>query len=323
MAEPIRKDRPEPGGTPAEREAGEPARQPRNLIGTAFRRVDGRAKVTGRTLFADDLAFPRLCYLRLVRSTVPHARVRGIDLAAAERVPGVLGFLTGADFPIPFGILPVSQDEHALCPDRVRFVGDPVAAVAAVTEDAAWEAALAVEVDYEPLPTVGSIDEALATPEPRLHDYGDHGNVHKQVSMRFGDVEAGFAAADLVLEDTVFYEGNTHLPMEQHAAVAVARGRRPGDRLLLDPDSALPAPRAGQGARAAGLAGAGGGLPQRRRLRRQERPLQPRDRRRPDGAQARPAGQGDADPRGGLLLPPRSPPGADAGARPASPATAR
>jgi len=213
MSQPLRKDRTEP--------AEKTVREPRHLIGTAFRRVDGRAKVTGVTRFADDLVFPRMCFLRLVRSTVPHARIRGIEFAAAERVPGYLGRLTGEAMPIPFGILPVSQDEHALCPDVVRFVGDPVAAVAAATEDAAVEAALAVAVDYEPLETIASVEEALATPEPRIHDYSDGGNVHKLISMRFGDVDAGFEAADLVLEDVLFYDGNTHLPMEQHAAVAV------------------------------------------------------------------------------------------------------
>jgi len=222
MAEPAKR----PGDAPVR----QPVRQPRNLVGTPFRRVDGRAKVTGRTRFADDLDFPRMAYLRLVRSTVPHAEIRGIDLSAAERVPGVLGFLTGDDLPIPFGILPVSQDEHALCRGVVRFVGDPVVAVAATSEDAAWEAALAVAIDYRPLTTIASVDEALATDEPRIHDYGDGGNVHKRVSMRFGDVDAGFAAADLVLEDTLFYEGNTHLPMEQHAAVAVPED---DDRLIL------------------------------------------------------------------------------------------
>ncbi len=198
-----------------------PVREPRNLVGKPFRRVDGRAKVTGATRFADDLVFPRMTYLRLVRSPLPHARILKIDLAAAERVPGVLGFLTGADLPVPFGILPVSQDEHALCPEVVRFVGDPVVAVAAASEDAAWEAAFAVHVDYQPLATIDGIETALATPEPRLHDYGEEGNVHKKVSMAFGDIEGALAAADLVLEDTVFYQGSTHLPMEQHAAVAV------------------------------------------------------------------------------------------------------
>jgi len=207
---------------PARRPPEEPAREREpSLIGKPFRRVDGRAKVTGVTKFADDLFFPRMCFLRLVRSTVPHARIAAIDLSAAEKVPGVLGFLTGKDLPIPFGILPVSQDEHALCPERVRFVGDPVVAVAAATEDAAWEAALAVRIEYEPLATIATIEEALATPEPRIHDYGDGGNVHKRVSLQFGDLEAGFAAADEVFEDVLFYDGSTHLPMEQHAAVAV------------------------------------------------------------------------------------------------------
>ena len=213
MAEPAEKPAPLAPNAAPEREL--------RLIGTSFRRVDGRAKVTGATRFADDLSFPRMVYLKLVRSTVPHALVRGIDLAAAAAVPGVLGFLTGADFPTPFGILPVSQDEHALCTDKVRFVGDPVVAVAAATEDAAHAAALAVAVDYEPLATIGSIEEALATPEPRIHDYGDLGNVHKLVAMAFGDVEAGFARAERVFEDLFFYDGNTHLAMEQHAAVAV------------------------------------------------------------------------------------------------------
>lgn len=123
------------------------------LIGTAFRRVDGRAKVTGRTQFADDLNFPRMAYVKLVRSTVPHARIRNIDLSAAEAMDGVLGTLVGTELPDKFGILPVSEDEHALAVDKVRFVGDPVAAVAAVSEDIAHEAALAVRVEYELLPT--------------------------------------------------------------------------------------------------------------------------------------------------------------------------
>ena len=215
MAEPMRKDR------PTEIDSPPGAREPKNIVGKPFRRVDGRAKVTGATRFADDLSFPRMCHMRLVRSTVPHARIARIDLAAAEAVPGVLGFLTGRDLPTPFGILPVSQDEHTLCVDTVRFVGDPVVAVAATTEDAAWEAALAVRVEYEPLETIDSVEAALETPEPRLHDYGDRGNLHKVVSMRFGDTDAGFEAADLILEDTLYYEGNTHLPMEQHATVAV------------------------------------------------------------------------------------------------------
>jgi 4-hydroxybenzoyl-CoA reductase subunit alpha len=216
MTDPVRGDRrPEPAGEPSTE--GESLR----IVGTPFRRVDGRAKVTGQTRFADDLAFPRMAFVKLVRSTVPHGRIRGIDRSRAETIPGVLGFLTGADLPTTFGILPVSQDEHPLALDVVRHVGDPVVAVAATSEDAAQEAALAVAVDYEILPTIASIDDALATPEPQIHSYADEGNLHKVLSMEFGDVEAGFAEADRIFEDTFFYEGNTHLPMEQHATVAL------------------------------------------------------------------------------------------------------
>jgi len=190
-------------------------------IGRPFRRVDGRSKVSGRTEFADDLSLPRLAFLKLVRSSIPHGRILAIDLAAAEAVPGVLGILTGADLPTTFGILPVSQDEHPLALDVVRHVGDPVVAVAATSEDAAQEAALAVRIEYEELPTISSVEEALATPEPQIHGYADSGNLHKQLSMQFGDLDAGFAEADHVFEDLFFYEGNTHLPMEQHATLAV------------------------------------------------------------------------------------------------------
>ena len=199
-----------------------PADRPRNTIGKSPRKVDGLAKCTGTTVFADDLVLPRMLYAKLHRSHVAHARIVSIDVTEAERVPGVVAVLTGASMPTPFGILPVSQDEHALCIDRVRFVGDPVAAVAATDEDAAFEAAMKVKVVYEPLTPIHSPEEALATPEPRIHDYGDEGNVHKKVSLEFGDVAAGFAEADQVFEDTFFYEGNTHLPMEQHAALAAA-----------------------------------------------------------------------------------------------------
>jgi 4-hydroxybenzoyl-CoA reductase alpha subunit len=192
----------------------------RRIIGKALRKVDAVAKVTGATRFADDLSFPRMLYCKLLRSTQPHARVVSIDTSAAKRVEGVQAVLTGRDLPIPFGILPVSQDEHALSLDKVRFVGDPVAAVAATSEEAATAALDQIKVEYEPLTPIASAEEAVVTPEPRIHDYGDGGNLHKLIDLEFGDVEAGFADADVVREDLFFFEGNTHLPMEQHAAVA-------------------------------------------------------------------------------------------------------
>ena len=191
-----------------------------NVVGKPFRKVDARAKCVGQTKFADDIVLPRMLYCKLLRSHLPHALIKSIDVSKALAMPGVFAVVTGKDFPIPYGILPVSQDEHALCVDKVRFIGDPVAAVAAIDEDVAFDAMNLIEVEYEPLETISSIDEAVLIDEPRIHDYGDSGNIHKKVSLEFGNVEDGFAEADLVREDTFFYEGNTHLPLEQHAAVA-------------------------------------------------------------------------------------------------------
>jgi len=169
------------------------------VIGKPIRKVDARSKVSGLTLFADDLTLPRMLHMKLLRATVPHARIARIDTARALAAPGVRAVLTGEVFPIPFGILPVSQDEHALCPDKVRFVGDPVAAVVATEELIAEEAARLVEVSYETLATIGSPEEALARAEPRIQDHGDGGNIHKLVALDFGDVPAALAGADLVV----------------------------------------------------------------------------------------------------------------------------
>jgi 4-hydroxybenzoyl-CoA reductase subunit alpha len=196
----------------------------RKVIGKPLRRVDGRAKVTGQTRFADDLQLPGMLYLKLKRAHLPHARVLAVDGARAAALAGVKLVLSGRDFPIPFGILPVSQDEHALCTDRVRFVGDPVAAVVAVDELTACEALDLIAVDYEPLPTIADPDDALAIAEPRLHEHGDHGNVHKQVALDFGDVEPAFEHSEHVFEDIFFYQGSTHLPIEQHATLAYLDG---------------------------------------------------------------------------------------------------
>ncbi|HET9712645.1 MAG TPA: molybdopterin cofactor-binding domain-containing protein, partial [Pyrinomonadaceae bacterium] len=191
-----------------------------NIVGKPFRKVDARAKCVGQTKFADDIVLPRMLFCKILRSHLPHALIKSIDVSKALALPGVFAVITGKDLPIPYGILPVSQDEHALCIDKVRFIGDPVAAVAAIDEDVAFDAMNLIEVEYEPLETISTIDEAVLIDEPRIHEYGDSGNVHKKVSLEFGNVDEGFAEADLVREDTFFYEGNTHLPMEQHAAVA-------------------------------------------------------------------------------------------------------
>ena len=190
------------------------------VVGKPFRKVDARAKCTGQTKFADDVVLPRMLFAKLLRSPVPHALIKRIDVSRALKLPGVVAVLTGAELPIPYGILPVSQDEHTLCINKVRFIGDPVAAVAAIDEDTAFDALDLIEVEYERLKSISTIEEAVYVEEPRIHEYGDSGNIHKKVSLEFGDVEEGFQEADLVREDVFFYEGNTHLPLEQHAALA-------------------------------------------------------------------------------------------------------
>jgi 4-hydroxybenzoyl-CoA reductase subunit alpha len=191
------------------------------VVGQPLPKIDAWAKVTGETRFADDLVLPRMAFGRLLRSSHAHARIRSIDTARATALPGVYAVITGFDLPrVKFGILPVSQDEEALCTEKVRMVGDAVAAVAAVDEETAERACRLIDVDYEPLPALMSIQESLAHPEVRIHEYGDGPNVHKNVALQFGDPEAAFAQADLVREDVFYYEGNTHLPMEQHAALA-------------------------------------------------------------------------------------------------------
>jgi 4-hydroxybenzoyl-CoA reductase subunit alpha len=192
-----------------------------NVIGRPRRRVDGRAKVTGRTIFADDIMLPRMLHCRLLRSSHPHARIVSIDTSRASAAEGVHLVLTGDVFPIPYGILPVSHDEHALCRDVVRFVGDPVAAVIANDEATAERAVELIDVKYEPLRTFASPTDSLEHPEPRIHDYGDFGNVHRAVALQFGDVDGAIAGADHVFDDVFFFEGNTHLPIEQHATVAL------------------------------------------------------------------------------------------------------
>jgi 4-hydroxybenzoyl-CoA reductase alpha subunit len=193
---------------------------PYKYIGAPLPKVDAYAKVTGRALYADDIMLPRMLYGRLLRSPHPHARINSIDTQHAMELPGVLAVITGEDLPQRFGILPSSQDEYALAIGKVCYVGDPVAAVAAIDPDILDEAIKLIHVEYEILPALMSIDEALAHPEVKINDEARIGNIHKAVSYEFGDIEAGFAEADYVREDWLFYEGNNHAPMEAHACVA-------------------------------------------------------------------------------------------------------
>src|SRR3989442_105782 len=191
------------------------------VVGKPLPKVDAAGKVTGRALYADDIALPRTLHCKILRSPHPHARILSIDTAAAKRIPGVLAVIAGLDLPIKFGILPVTKDERGMEHGKVSFVEDQIAAVAATEEEIAAAACDAIEVEYEVLEPVMSIEAALQTPkDERIQDYGGPNNVHKLVALEFGDVEGGFSRADHVREDVFFFQGNTHLPMEQHSAIA-------------------------------------------------------------------------------------------------------
>jgi 4-hydroxybenzoyl-CoA reductase subunit alpha len=190
------------------------------VIGKPLRKVDATSKCIGQTIFADDIFLPGMLYAKILRSTRPHAVIRSIDTSAAESLDGVKAVLLGAELPITFGILPVSQDEHTLAIDKVRYVGEPVVALAALDEETAEEAIRRIKVDYEDLPPVMSITDGVKPASSPIQSYAEQGNIHKTVSFEFGDTSAALEKANLVLDDTFFYQGNTHLPMEQHASVA-------------------------------------------------------------------------------------------------------
>ncbi|MPZ15251.1 MAG: molybdopterin-dependent oxidoreductase [Chloroflexi bacterium] len=191
-----------------------------SIIGKRNPKIEAHQKASGETRYAGDIKLPRLIWAKLLRSPHPHARIRSIDASRALACPGVQSVITGADMPVTIGIMPTSQDEHPLAVDKVRYVGDPVAAVAAVDEETAADACRLIDVAYELLPPILTIDEALTREDVKIHEHSRRANVHREVHLDFGDVEGAFAEADHVQEDEFFFEGTTHAAMENYAAVA-------------------------------------------------------------------------------------------------------
>ncbi len=191
------------------------------IVGQSAPRVDAIAQATGTVRYVDDLSYPGMLHGKILRSTRAHARITRVDTSAAEALSGVHAVLTGQDMPVAFGLLPVSQDEHALAIDKVRQVGDPVAAVAADDPDIAQQAIELIEVAYEDLPVVTTIEEAIEVVDEPIHGEGPANNRHREVSLEFGDVDAGFESADHIREDVFFYQGSNHAALEAHGAVAL------------------------------------------------------------------------------------------------------
>ncbi len=193
------------------------------VIGTRRRKVDSVQKATGQAIYADDLQLPRMLHAKILRSPHPHARIRSIDFSECLALPGVVAVLRGEEMPIRYGIIPWTEDEQALAVDKVRYVGDEVACVAALDELTAQEALEKIRVDYEPLPALLSVDEARRS-ETRIHEGSKHGNVSKHVDLAFGDVDLELSRSAVVVEEDFYYEGSTHAPIEPHCAVAQLDG---------------------------------------------------------------------------------------------------
>ena len=189
-----------------------------------MRKIEGLDKSTGRAVYTDDITLPGMLHGKILRSPHAHARIVSIDTAAAQALLGVHGVITGQDMPTTYGIIPWTPDEHPLCVDRVRYIGDGVAAVAAVDEDTALRALDLIEVVYEVLPAFFDPHDALAADgaSPYVHDAkkeGWNGNITKKVHLEFGEVDELMVASDVVVEDDYFFEGTTHTPIEPHCAI--------------------------------------------------------------------------------------------------------
>jgi 4-hydroxybenzoyl-CoA reductase subunit alpha len=199
----------------------------RRAAGARAPLVDGIEKVTGKARFTADVAVGDGLIGRILRSPAIHGRIRRLDVARALALPGVAAVVTGADCAHAFGVLPIAMNEFPLARERVRYRGEPVAAVAAVDAATAERALGLIELEIEPLPAYFSTTEARAAGAVPLHD-NKAGNIEREVHNEFGDIAAGFAAADLVREGSFHFAEVNHAQMEPHAAVAEyddARGR--------------------------------------------------------------------------------------------------
>jgi 4-hydroxybenzoyl-CoA reductase subunit alpha len=193
------------------------------VVGGVHRKVDGLAKATGQAVYADDICLPGMLHAKTLRSPHPHARILRIDTSRAEALEGVHAVITGQDLPTKYGVIPWTPDENALALEKVRFIGDEVAAVAAVDEDTAEAALDLIDVEYELLPAYFDPREALENCTAAIHEdpkRPDRGNLSKRVQLEFGDVEAGFERSDVVVEAEYTFHGTTHTAIEPHCAVA-------------------------------------------------------------------------------------------------------
>src|SRR3989454_770749 len=191
-----------------------------SIIGRPLPMTDSPAKVSGLGRYADDISVPGMLVGKILHSPVPHARIKKIDSSKAEGLPEVKAVATGRDAQRPYGILPIGHDENALATDRVRYIGDNVAAVAATTEEAAERALELIEVEYEPLTAWFDPLEAMKAEEDWIHERRPH-NIEKEYHHEFGNLEEGFSQAAFVQEERFYAAEVNHAAMEPHSTLAI------------------------------------------------------------------------------------------------------
>ena len=190
-----------------------------SIIGKPTAMIDAAEKTTGAGKYTDDLSVPGMLIGKILHSPYPHARIKRIDTTRAEKYDGVIAVVVGKDAPNPYGILPVGHDEYALALDKVRYVGDNVACVVAVSEAIAEKALELIDAEYEVLPAYFDPEESMKAQTDLIHDSKPH-NVEKDYHHVFGDPDKGFAEADQVAEARFIANEVTHAAMEPHSTLA-------------------------------------------------------------------------------------------------------
>ena len=192
-----------------------------SVVGKRLPKIDAPDKATGRAIYTDDIVLPNMIYGKLLLSPLPHAKIKSVNIEKAKSLPGVKLILTGSDVTdLTYGTSPPRYDENVLAKDKVRYVGDVVAAVAAIDEATCYKAINLIEVEYEELPAVFDPLEAMKDGAPRLFDDKYENNINTRVDHHFGDIEKGFAEADHIKEARFVGNRTYQNPMEPHCAIA-------------------------------------------------------------------------------------------------------
>ena len=212
---------------------------PLSVVGQSVYRKDASPKITGRALHVGNIEMPGMLHVAVLRSPYPHARILRIDKSRAEKLAGVAAVLTGAEIAEMPGVDahfgPAFRDQPILCVEKACYVGDPVVAVAAADRRTAEDALEIIDVEYEPLPAVSDVLEAVKPASPLVHEQhraakafadlahvkaGQRSNICYHFKLRLGDVDRAFAEADRIFEDTFSSPPAQHMPMEPHVSLA-------------------------------------------------------------------------------------------------------